>query len=57
MDKPLNAEMIHKVWVRKIGNANPEWWVLRENSSGKVERVATSIDHQIALEIFEKISK
>lgn len=46
-----------RVWIRRLGNAKAEWWVCRENKDGKTERVASTIDPQIAQDIFDKLIK
>ena len=42
-------------WIRKFGITNPDFWVLQRDENGDVQRVASTSNHEMALQILDMI--
>ena len=42
-------------WLRKLGVSKPEFWVLTRNEHGDAERIASTSDMNLAVEIIRML--
>lgn len=46
-----------KIWIRKLGLQNPDFWILKRNEFGDHERVASASSQALAEAIAQLLQK